>query len=297
MNFIIIIVVLILLVVLSNNNNNDNSLQIKKPVHKDYSLLESLTNISEADKVTLKNITEKWSLTKDVIDEDLKHKLLRIIKSVVNGASIASGNKYYVKTIENVYIMKDKNNDFRAIMSAFMYDIKNYHTIKIMLDVVSINRTIFINHIDIDESGVKNVIKNYDLKINSQGILSHYDMFDEDTRIMLDNYYSTNFNIVELSQEDYLTNRTNLFTLDQLVDNYLPSNVPVEHSPNFCNKHLYDWDSSSVLKDGPQHCIFQNPSIKPYPNTPYDAPGVVTNNVDQNQYAWLHEPGRVYNPP
>ena len=57
-------------------------------------------------------------------------------------------------------------------------------------------------------------------------------MFDEDTRIMLDNYYSTNFNIVELSQEDYLTNRTNLFTLDQLVDNYLPSNVPVEHSPN-----------------------------------------------------------------
>jgi len=297
MNFIIIIVVLILLVVLSNNNNNDNSLQIKKPVHKDYSLLESLTNISAADKVTLKNITEKWSLTKDVIDEDLKHKLLRIIKSVVNGASIASGNKYYVKTIENVYIMKDKNNDFRAIMSAFMYDIKNYHTIKIMLDVVSINRTIFINHIDIDESGVKNVIKNYDLKINSQGILSHYDMFDEDTRIMLDNYYSTNFNIVELSQEDYLTNRTNLFTLDQLVDNYLPSNVPVEHSPNFCNKHLYDWDSSSVLKDGPQHCIFQNPSIKPYPNTPYDAPGVVTNNVDQNQYAWLHEPGRVYNPP
>ena len=248
MNFIIIIVVLILLVVLSNNNNNDNSLQIKKPVHKDYSLLESLTNISAADKVTLKNITEKWSLTKDVIDEDLKHKLLRIIKSVVNGASIASGNKYYVKTIENVYIMKDKNNDFRAIMSAFMYDIKNYHTIKIMLDVVSINRTIFINHIDIDESGVKNVIKNYDLKINSQGILSHYDMFDEDTRIMLDNYYSTNFNIVELSQEDYLTNRTNLFTLDQLVDNYLPSNVPVEHSPNFCNKHLYDWDSSSVLK-------------------------------------------------
>ena len=125
MNFIIIIVVLILLVVLSNNNNNDNSLQIKKPVHKDYSLLESLTNISAADKVTLKNITEKWSLTKDVIDEDLKHKLLRIIKSVVNGASIASGNKYYVKTIENVYIMKDKNNDFRAIMSAYMNDIKN----------------------------------------------------------------------------------------------------------------------------------------------------------------------------
>ena len=82
MNFIIIIVVLILLVVLSNNNNNDNSLQIKKPVHKDYSLLESLTNISAADKVTLKNITEKWSLTKDVIDEDLKHKLLQLIPNL-----------------------------------------------------------------------------------------------------------------------------------------------------------------------------------------------------------------------
>jgi len=297
MNFIIIIVVLIALVILNNHSNVGKELQIKKPRTKEQNLIETLTNISAGDKVTLRNITEKWSLNKKVIDEDLKHKLLTIIKRVINGTSISSGNKYYVKTIENVYIMKDNNGDFRAIMSCFMYDIMNYHTIKLMMDIVSVDRTIFINHVDIDESGVKNVLNNYDIKLNSQGILSHYDMFDEDTRVMLDDYYRTNFKMVELSKEDYETDRTNIFTLDQLVNNYLPANVPVEDSPTFCNKYSDEWDSSSILKKGTENCTFQNPGIRAYPNSPYDAPGVVTNNVDDNIYSWLHEPNRKHNIP
>jgi hypothetical protein len=297
MNFIIIIVVLIALVILNNHSNVGKELQIKKPRTKEQNLIETLTNISAGDKVTLRNITEKWSLNKKVIDEDLKHKLLTIIKRVINGTSISSGNKYYVKTIENVYIMKDNNGDFRAIMSCFMYDIMNYHTIKLMMDIVSVDRTIFINHVDIDESGVKNVLNNYDIKLNSQGILSHYDMFDEDTRVMLDDYYRTNFKMVELSKEDYETDRTNIFTLDQLVNNYLPANVPVEDSPTFCNKYSDEWDSSSIPKKGTENCTFQNPGIRAYPNSPYDAPGLVTNNVDDNIYSWLHEPNRKHNIP
>ena len=280
MNFIIIIVILVSLIMLCHNNvNGGDTLQVKKPILKENNLIETLSNISSADKVTLKNITEKFSLNKKVIDPTLNEKLLGIVKKVINGAGIASSNKYYAKTIENVYIMKDENNDFRAILSCFMYDIQNYHTIKIIMDIVSINRIIFINHIDIDESGVKHVLKNYDIKLNSQGILSHYYMFDEDTRELLDDYYRTNFNIVELSKEDN-TNRANFFTLDQLVSNYLPANVPVEESPAFCE------GDPNNKKD----CIFRNPSYKPYPNFPYNAPGVITNNVDENQYTWLLGP-------
>ena len=57
-------------------------------------------------------------------------------------------------------------------------------------------------------------------------------MFDEDTRIMLDDYYRKNYKVVELDKDDYLTERTNLFTLDQLVDDYLPANVPMEELSN-----------------------------------------------------------------
>ena len=281
MNFIIILVILISLIVLCHNNvNGGDTLQVKKPLLKENNLVEALTNISSADKVTLKNITEKFSLNKKIIDERLNQKLLGIVKKVINGAGLASRNKFYVKTIENVYIMKDKNGDFRAILSCFMYDIQNYHTIKIILDIVSVDKIVFINHIDIDESGIKNVLKKYDIKLNSQGILSNYNMFDEDTRELLDDYYRSNYNIVELSKEDYTTNRANFFTLDQLVLNYLPANVPVEDSPSFCEGNPRD----------NKNCIFRNSSFKPYPNLPYNAPGVVTNNVEENQYSWILSP-------
>ncbi len=109
MNFIIIIVILVSLIMLCHNNvNGGDTLQVKQPILKENNLVEALTNISSADKVTLKNITEKFSLNKKVIDQKLNQKLLEIIKKVINGAGLASGNKYYVKTIENAYIMKDK---------------------------------------------------------------------------------------------------------------------------------------------------------------------------------------------
>jgi hypothetical protein len=281
MNFIIILVILVSLIILCHNNvNGGDTLQVKKPILKENNLIEALTNISSADKVTLKNIKEKFSLNKKVIDQKLNQKLLEIVKKVINGVGLASENKYYIKTIENVYIMKDENGDFRAILSCFMYDINNYYTIKIILDIVSVNKIIFINHIDIDESGIKNVLKNYDIKINSRGILSNYNMFDEDTRELLDDYYRSNYKIVELSKEDYTTNRANFFTLDQLVLNYLPANVPVEKSPSFCEGNPRD----------NKNCIFRNSSYQPYPNFPYNAPSVITNNVDENQYTWLLGP-------
>ena len=58
------------------------------------------------------------------------------------------------------------------------------------------------------------------------------------------------------------------------MDDYLTANVPMEESPMFC-------------KD--KHCAFDNPSYQPYPNIPYQAPGVVTNNVYQNDLDWAFD--------
>ena len=271
MNFIIIMVFLGILAFLLNNNENKNSISPKLPVVQeekktdDERFLEALTNVSAADKVILKNVTEKWSLNKYIIDDKINDKLTKIAKDVINKTGINSGNHFHIKSIDHVYIMKDKDKNFRAIMSFFVHDVRNFHTIKIILDIVSINKIIYINHIDIDESGIKNVIKNYDIRLNSHGILSNYNMFDEDTRILLDNYYRTN--------------------------------VPTKDSPMFCDKYSFDWDSSSTLLKNNKDCSIQNPSIRSYPNTPYFAPGVVTNNVDQNKYDWLYEIDRGHTLP
>ena len=36
----------------------------------------------------------------------------------------------------------------------------------------------YINHIDIDESGIKNVLQHYDIKYKSLGILTKYNNFN-----------------------------------------------------------------------------------------------------------------------
>ena len=279
MEFLFIMIILgVLLFVIQKCLPQKQEPRIKAPeiVQKapEERFVEALTNISSADKVVLKNVKEKWSLRRNLIDDNNNYKLTKIAKDVIDKTGINSGNVFYIKNIENVYIMKDKDNNFRAIMDFFVYDVHNFHTVKIILDVVSIERVIYINYIDTDESGIKNVIKNYDIRTDSQGILSNYNMFDEDTRIMLDDYYRKNYKVVELDKDDYLTERTNLFTLDQLVDDYLPANVPMEESPMFCKE---------------KNCAFDNPSYQPYPNTPYQAPGVVTNNVYQNDLDWAFD--------
>ena len=75
MNFIIIMVFLGILAFLLNNNENKNSISPKLPVVQeekktdDERFLEALTNVSAADKVILKNVTEKWSLNIYIIDD------------------------------------------------------------------------------------------------------------------------------------------------------------------------------------------------------------------------------------
>ena len=48
------------------------------------------------------------------------------------------------------------------------------------------------------------------------------------------------------------------------------------------------WKNSPMFCKG-ENCAFDNPSYQPYPNTPYQAPGVVTNNVYQNDLDWVFD--------
>ena len=120
--------------------NIKNTLNLKTTKEKRIELITSLKNISTSDKVTISNVEDKWSLNKNTIDPETKKKAVNIIKDVMENIGWFSDNKFFVRDIENIYVMKDKNENFRSIISSFIHDIKNFHTIKLIIDVVSFDR-------------------------------------------------------------------------------------------------------------------------------------------------------------
>ena len=269
----------------------DKLLNVEKPKEKRIKLIDTLKHISTSDKVTISNITEKWSLNKNVIDPDTNKQSIEIVRDVMDNIGFLSNHKFFIKNIENVYVMKDKNGNFRTIISCFIYDIKNFHTVKLIMDVVYFDNIMYINHIDLDESGIKNVLQHYDIKYKSQGILTNYNNFDQNVEISIDNYYKEKFQVLPLD-DDKILDLSNTFSFTGLKKKIMPKNTPTKESPIFCNKESFDWDSKGINLPGSEDCIFNNPSIKHYPYNTYNAPGGIVNNVDINSYSWLKDPSR-----
>ena len=261
-----------------------------KPGVKRYKLVNTLRNISDSDKVVLTDVVEKWSLNKNIIDTETKNKSIEIVKEVMDTLEFFSDNKYHVENIENVYVMKDGIGNYRTIISAFIYDIKNFHTVKIILDVVYFEKIMYINHIDIDESGVKNVLQHYDIKYKSSGILSNQNNFNSNVEALLDNYYQEKYKVVPL-QRNKMADLSGVFSFTALQKKLLPKEAP-DKSPDFCNKESFDWNMFGIQGPGKEDCTFNNPSIRTYPPQPVHQPGTVVNNVDVNPFSWMWDPER-----
>lgn len=294
MNYLVFIsIIVIFLLYLNYKNNKINEIVIfsnQKNVNKNK-LVRLLDNISSADKLYLKNVKNRWIYNRNTIDVDIKEKVLHILKIIITSLGSISNNDFFIKSIENVYAMQDDEMNVRLIIDSFIYDVKNYYTIRITTDVVKVKDTIFINYLDIDESSVNNIINKYDVKYESQGILSNYNMFNQDVEELLNNYYNTNYNTIGIDKNTFLSAYTDLsktFTLNQLSLNYLPANTPVQDSPAFCRKYNNNkWNTKGILQLEDycdSDCIFNTNTGKPFPNVPYNAPGVVTKRIYNNLY-------------
>ena len=262
-----------------------NVIDTDTPKDKRKKLVKTLKNISESDKVVLTEVVDKWSLNKNVIDFDTNKKSIEILKEVMESLEYFSNDKFFIKNIENVYVMKDKNKNFRTIISAFIYDVKNYHTVKIIADVVYFENIMYINHIDIDESGIKNVLQHYDIKYKSSGILSNYNNFDVNVEALLDNYYKEKYKIIPLKPSGIL-DLSNTFSLSNLREKILPDNAP-KKSPHFCNKESFDWNTLGIQLKDKGDCTFNNPSIRSYPPQPLNLPNGIVNSIDLNSHSWM----------
>lgn len=245
-------------------------------------LIKLLDNISSADKVILKNITNKWIMTKDIIDEKLKEDITKIIKKVLISINEVSNYSFFVNTIENMYVMQDDKDNFRCILQCFIFEVKKHYTIKLLMDIVSYEGEIYFNFIDIDESSISTIINNYNTR------LSNYDMFDENISDILDNYYNDKYDIVFLDNKEINIDKSATITLNQLSNFYYPSNTPINKSSRyFCSKNKSTWNYKGINHKGNESCISNNNSYEDFPNIPNNHPNIINNSPYDNLYQWL----------
>tara|TARA_Y100000996_G_C22450667_1_gene613709 strand:- start:53 stop:970 length:918 start_codon:yes stop_codon:yes gene_type:complete len=263
----------------------------RKPKRRNE-LTRLLDNISSADKIILENIKERMIITKDIMEEDLKGYIIEIVRKVLKSINNVSKHTFFVNTIENMYIMKDDRGNFRCILACFIFEVSKFYTIKLSMDIVSYEGEIYFNYVDIDESSINNILNKYDVKWDGMGILSNYDMFNENMQQILDNYYNTNYNIVYLNNHTIDIDKTGTFTLSQLTNSYLPSNIPKdESSPYFCQKNSSNWNYKGIQNKGNESCISNNNSYSTLPNIPMNGPSTIVHNPDNNTHQWLFSKG------
>jgi len=333
MNYILLILIIFIVLLISNNyinngtnyqdKNNNNLLTDKntgfvKPEHR---LLKIFNNISTGSKIKLDGKCSQYIDNKNTITKELNDKLLILLKEAVHSINILSKNDYYLKKIENVFSLIDRKLNQRYIIDFFIYDIKNFYTIRLIADIVVIDDDIYINYLNIQSGSNSALLDKYDVKYNSSGILFNADMFHNNLVDIFDSYYKNNFNVIgvndtnlEYSSEDL----SDVYTLNSLKRAYLPSNLSSDdmedlekkdlsgyiemYLPNnqtqikssvFCNKYKLEWDKYGIpneINNKDNNCYVNNNHTSQEINEPWFGPGVINERVSQNNYDWIKDP-------
>ena len=256
-----------------------------------HMFFKAMTDIKNSDKIVLENVVSKCYLDKNTIEPVLKEKVVDILKKIISHFNnILKESEYFIKELEGLYIIKDDKNNFRIVVSSFIYDIKNFYQVKFIMDVVFMNNEYYLNYLNIDERATNNILNKYDVRqVNNQtrGILLSYDMVNDDLENTLNEHYKTNNNILDFVHTE--NKQYNFFKLDDLSKYYLPDDVPNLFSPSFCDKDSNDWTTNGVPKQNgnqPDSCIANNNALTKILNQPYDAPGVLSSG-ETTEYSWM----------
>ena len=245
-----------------------------------FKFFNVLNDIKLSDKIILENVVSKCYLNRQTVDTDLKTKVNSILKRVVTDLNnILQKNEYYVNDVEGLYIIKDDKNNYRIITISMLHDVKNYYSVKFIMDLVFFNNKYYLNYLNIDERATNNILNTYDVRQVdfTKGILLNYDMVNDDLENTLNNLYETNNRI--LNFKDIQNTTYNFFKLDDLSKYYLQEGVPNLYSSSFCDKYnekKWDFNGNPIENNNiPETCIANDNTLTRILNEPYDAPGVL----------------------
>ena len=298
---------------------NATNLGFVKPEHK---LLKVFSSISSGSKVKLSGTCTEFIYNKNTIEKTVNDRLVRVITTLIDTLQQVTSQEYYMKRIENVYAQVDRKGNQRYIVDFFVYDVKNYYTIRLIGDIVVIDGELFVNYLNVQSGSSPTLLNNYDVKFNTMGILFDANMFHENIANLFDNYYMNSFKLIGISDQGAYNSEdlNDVLSLNSLRNMYFPANtsdltvhdyeskglsgkleeyVPSDQhtikSPTFCKKSSLSWDSNGVPlqeNDNAQSCYENNNSSIAIMNDPWFHPRVMYERSSNDAYQWLKDPAR-----
>ena len=299
-----------------NNDKNTTNIGFVKPEHR---LLKVLNTISAGTKIRLDGKMTAHQYNKNTIDKSVEDRLSAILKSLIGSVNLLSENDYYIKQIENVYGLISKNNNQRYFIDFFLYDIKNFYTVRCISDIVIVDKEIYINYLNIQTGSNPTILNNYDVKFNDTGILFDGNMFKENIDNLFDSFYRNSFEVIsvpETSLEYSNVDLTSVISMNSIKNLYYPSSISPDtvqelknkdlasyvemylpekqiniKSPMFCDKYKVEWNSYGIpnLSDNKDsNCYVHDNSMASTINKPINPPGLFNNmRTDTTHYDFL----------
>lgn len=279
-------------------NNEKNKVQIEsnfvKPSNAFYHIFDKISKtISKQNKINLTGLKSESMYTKSIITEDLLEFIKLLISNIIKKVAKLDMNiDYYIKDIIDVYQQVDTHGNQRYIVKCFIYDIKNFNQIKILLDFLIISDDMYINYIGNDLASNLNIINKYDYRIFNSGYLKNTNNIQDNIRATIDSYYKKYYNIIgydksPIEYSHYISKLDTVYkyNIKDLVKNYVPPNIPNLYDTRFGEKHENNWDETgiNIIKD--ENVLINNNSGTLQPNLPLDSPG---SGPKQSQYNGIY---------
>lgn len=288
-----------------NNNHKHQGKDISghvKPAHLLYDLLKQY---SSGDKLYLSGRCNVNLYSKYIIPVEMKHIFTKLLNKIFINVYGITNNLFKVQEFNNIYEQIDEYDNKRYIVDATLNAVNNYYTTRVILDIVEINDEVFVNFISLNAASNNNIIDRYDVVFQDQGILFNHNNFSSNVRSLLDQEYREKYKLISFQSKNLDSKNykfENVLSLKALLKNYLPStlsseseknlkmkgldgqlemylpsDLPMVKSPQFCNKYLNGWSSDSVELPGSEECIFDHKSTETEYNQPYMGPGLFFN--------------------
>ena len=295
---------------------NPTNIGFVKPEHR---LLKVLNTVSSGSKIKIDGKLNAYIYNKNTVDKSVEDRLSAIIKKIINTINLLTENNYYIKQIENVYGLVSRNGNQRYFIDFFIYDIKNYYTVRCISDIVIIDKEIYINYLNVQTGSNPTILNKYDIKFNDTGILFDGNMFKENIDGLFDSFYKNSFEVISVPEtplEYSNVDLTSVVSMNSMRNLYYPSSISSEtikelekkdlsgyiemylpnsqiniKSPQFCEKYKIEWDSYGIpnLTDNKdKNCYIHDNSMEATINKPINPPGLFNDQrMDRTQYDFL----------
>ena len=285
--------------------------RIEKFVNPIYGLKKILKQYSNYDKVALQGSCKQEYFTNDILTEQYKSNIKNVINFILKEIHVQTQQIYTFKEI-NIVLLETNLLGQRFVVDTFIYDVKNFYSIRILVDYVIIGEDVYLNTIELYEGSNNNIINRYDVILNDQSYLTNRNQFLSNWFAEKNNQYKYKYKLHGVSDSDLESFPVNFFEdknvkklgINSFGKMILPtaidSNNTVEpESALFCKAQEINWDNTgaNIPIKRPPKCALHNTATIAQPNIPYYTPALFDNTKlykgkTKLEYGWMFAPGR-----